>query len=95
MVSQLSFVAWLGLGVYFSTLVSQLVEHSEINELLEEIAENLIVEHLFYTVSIATNNRTPGIFFNCVNSQMRLTIRDTRVAWQMTAFSARAVELTH
>ena len=29
---------------------------------LEEIAEKLIVEHLFYTTSIATNNRTPGIF---------------------------------
>ena len=42
------------------TLVSQIVEHTE--EHLEEIAENLIVEHLFYTVSIATNNRTPGIF---------------------------------
>ena len=45
------------------TLVSQIVEHAEIDEHLEEIAENLIVEHLIYTISIATNNRTPGIFF--------------------------------
>ena len=61
------------------TLVSQIVEHTEINEHVGEIAENRIVEHLFYTISIATNNRTPGIFFNCVNSQTRLIIRDTRV----------------
>ena len=32
------------------------------DEHLEEIAKSLIVEHLFYTTSIATNNRTPGIF---------------------------------
>ena len=62
------------------TLVSQIVEHTEINEHLEEIAENLIVEHVIYTISIETNNRTPGIFFHCINSQTRLTIRDTRVA---------------
>ena len=61
------------------TLMSQIVELTEINEHLEEIAKNLIVEHLFYTISIATNDRTPGIFFHCVNSQTRLTIRDTRV----------------
>ena len=64
---------------YSATLVSQIVEHTEIDEHLEQIAENLIVEHLIYTISIATNNRTPGIFFHCVNSQTRLTIRDTRV----------------
>ena len=45
------------------TLVSQIVEHTEINEHVGEIAENLIVEHPFYTISIAANNRTPGIFF--------------------------------
>ena len=44
------------------TLVSQQVEHTEIDEHLEEIAENLIVEHLFYTISIATNNRTLWFF---------------------------------
>ena len=59
--------------------MSQIVEHTEIDEHLEKNTENLIVEHLFYTISIATNNRTPGIFFHCVNSQTRLTIRDTRV----------------
>ena len=32
------------------TLMSQIVEHTEIDEHLEEIAENLIVEHLFYTI---------------------------------------------
>ena len=62
-----------------STLVSQIVEHTEIDEHLEQIAENLIVEHLIYTIFIATNNRTSGIFFHCVNSQTRLTIRDTIV----------------
>ena len=62
-----------------STLMSQIVEHTEIDEHLEKNTENLIVEHLFYTISIATNNRTPGIVFHCVNSQTRLTIRDTRV----------------
>ena len=67
-----------------STLVSQIVEHTKIDEHMEEIAENLTVEHLFYTISIATNNRTPGIFFHCVNSQTRLTIRDTRVCIQDT-----------
>ena len=41
-----------------TTLVSQIVEHTEINEHVGEIDENLIVEHLFYTISIATNNRT-------------------------------------
>ena len=66
------------------TLVSQIVEHTEIDEHLEQIAENLIVEHLIYTIFIATNNRTSGIFFHCVNSQTRLTIRDTRVGlWQI------------
>ena len=45
-----------------ATLVSQIVDHTEIDEHLEEIDENLIAEHLFYTLSIATNNRTPGIF---------------------------------
>ena len=36
--------------------------NTEIYEHLEEIAINLIVEHLFYTISIATNNRTPVSF---------------------------------
>ena len=46
-----------------NTLVSQIEKHTEIDEHLEEIAENVIVEHLFYTISIATkNNRTPGFF---------------------------------
>ena len=49
-------------GLIVSTPISQIVEHTEINEHLEEIAENLIVEHLFYTISIATNNRIPGIY---------------------------------
>ena len=61
------------------TLMFQIVEHTEIDEHLREIAENLIVEHLFYTISIATNNKKPGIFLHCVNSQTRLTIGNTRV----------------
>ena len=56
-----------------STLMSQIV-HTEGEEHLEEIAENLIVEHLFYTISIASNGRTLWIFFHCVNSQTDLTI---------------------
>ena len=68
--------AWIRI----TTLVSQIVEHTEIDEHLGRIAENIIVEHLFYTIFIATNNRTPGIFFHCVNSQTCLTIRDTRVS---------------
>ena len=44
------------------TLMSQIVEHAEIDEHLEEISENLIVEHLFYTISIATNNNTWDFF---------------------------------
>ena len=50
------------------TLMSQIVEHTKINEHMGQIAKNLIVEHLFYAISIATNNRTPGIFstaFDC------------------------------
>ena len=49
-------------GKFVNTLMSQIVEHTEVDEHLEEIAANLIVEHLFYTISLATNNRTPGIF---------------------------------
>ena len=64
---------------YRRTLVSQIVEHTEIDERLGRIAQNLIVEHLFYTISIATNNRTPGIFFHCVNSQTRLTIKGVTI----------------
>ena len=62
-----------------ATLMSQIVEHTLKDEHWKEIAENLIVEHLFYTISITTNNRTPRIFFHCINSQTRLTIRDIRV----------------
>ena len=44
------------------SIVSQIVEHTEIDEHLEEISENLIVEHLFYTISIATNKNTRDFF---------------------------------
>ena len=44
------------------TPVPLTVEHSEIDTDLEEIAENLIVGHLFNTITIATNNKTPEIF---------------------------------
>ena len=37
------------------TLVSQIVEHTEIYEHLEEIVENLIAEHQFYTIDIYCN----------------------------------------
>ena len=42
--------------------MSQIIEQIVIDEHLEEIAAILIVEHLFYTLYIATNNWTPGIF---------------------------------
>ena len=61
------------------TLVSQIVEHTKIDAHLEEIAENLTAEHLFFTISIATNDRTPGIFVHSINSPTHLTIRDTGV----------------
>ena len=53
---------------------------------LEEIAKNLIVEHLFYTMSIAINNRTPEMFFHYFdyNNQRHLNIRETRVEWKTT-----------
>ena len=46
-----------------NTLVSKIVEHIEISEHLTKFAEKLIVEHLFYTISIATNKRTFSTFF--------------------------------
>ena len=39
----------------WGTLVSWIVEHMEISEHLAKFAEKLSVEHLFYTISIATN----------------------------------------
>ena len=47
---------------WMPTLMFQIVDYTEIDEHLEEIAENLVVEHLFYTISIVTNNRTSAIF---------------------------------
>ena len=44
--------------------MSQIVQHTEINEHLAEIVEKLILEHLFYSLSIAINSWTPGIFSN-------------------------------
>ena len=54
----------IGLGrlMLVNILVSQIVEHIEINEHLEKIAENLMVEHCFTHIYIATNDRSPGIF---------------------------------
>ena len=46
------------------TLVSWIVEHIEISEHLAKFAEKLLVEHLFYTISIATNKRTPSTFLS-------------------------------
>ena len=54
--------------------------NTEINEHLEEIAKSLIVERLFYTISIATNNRTPIIFSTAlIVKRVWLSLRDTRV----------------
>ena len=59
--------------------MSQIVEHTETDEHLEEITKNLMVEHLFYTIFIATHTNT-WEFFYCFNSQTCSTIRDTRLA---------------
>ena len=63
--------------------MSQIVGHTEINEHLGEIAKNIIVEHLFYTIFIAISNRTPAIFSTALIVKCailtKLTIRDTRV----------------
>ena len=48
----------------YTTLVSWIVEHIEISEHLRKFAEQPIVEHLFCTISIATNKRTPSTFFS-------------------------------
>ena len=46
------------------TLVSRIVEleHIEIEAHSAEFSEKLNVECLFYTISIATNKRTPNFF---------------------------------
>ena len=46
--------------IYVITLMSWMVEHIEISVHLTKCGEKLIVEHLLYTVSIATYSRTPG-----------------------------------
>ena len=39
-----------------------IVEHIKIKEHPTKVAEELIVDHLFYIISVATNKRTPDIF---------------------------------
>ena len=74
----------------FCTLVSRVIEHSEITERLKKPKEELIVHHLFYTTSIVINDRTPNIFPHYVNSQKCLTIKYTEIGgfkrprWYMT-----------
>ena len=46
--------------IYVITLMSWIEEHIEISVNLTNFGKKLIVEHLIYTVSIATNKRTPG-----------------------------------
>ena len=49
--------------IIITTLMSKIVEHTDLDEHLKKVAENLIIEHLFYTTSCPTNNnRTPEIF---------------------------------
>ena len=48
---------------WMDTVVSWIAEHIEISEHFTQFAEKLIVEHLFYTISITTNKRTLGMFF--------------------------------
>ena len=45
--------AWIS---NYTTLLYQIVEHIEIKEHSAKIAEKLLVEHLFYTIFIATNS---------------------------------------
>ena len=47
-----------------TTTLTSKIEHAEIDEHLDKIAKNLIVGDLFYTISIATNNRTRPPFFS-------------------------------
>ena len=54
-----------------------------------------MVEHLFYTISIATNNRTPVTFFHCINSQTRLTIRDPRLLFSDHHVNDVGIFVTH
>ena len=49
---------------FCNTVVSQTVEHIKIREHLTKFAEKLIAEHLFYTISIETNIRTPDTCFS-------------------------------
>ena len=68
---------WMG-SIGWDTLMPAKVEHIEMKEHLIIITSKLIIEHLSYTLSIASNGRIPGCF-HCINSQPRLTIRDARL----------------
>ena len=46
--------------------MSQIVEHNEINDHVEEIAKNLLVAHQFYTTSMTKINGTPLFFFTAL-----------------------------
>ena len=72
------------------------LEHSEIDKHWEEIAENLILEHLLYTISIATNNRTPqpqqcprsmSVFQTCLTFTMQFYNGLHGNVWQMSDVS--------
>ena len=41
--------------IYVITLMTQIVEHIKISVHLKKFGKDIIVEHLLYTVSIATN----------------------------------------
>ena len=70
------------------TLVSRMVQHIEISEHpRQNLQKKVIVGHLYYTVSIATNKSTPSMFFSLckwsnANNQIRLMIRDTGVCFE-------------
>ena len=46
------------------SLLSQIIEHIEIIEHSTRFKKKKIIEHLFYTICIATNKRKRGIFFS-------------------------------
>ena len=56
--------------------VPRLVEHIKIVVPSVTFAKKLTIEHLFFTISIATIQGTT--FFHNINNQVRLTIGDIR-----------------
>ena len=46
---------------------------------IEEHFEKIKVEHMIYSIFIASNEMTPDIFYHCIDSQTPLTVRDAEL----------------